>query len=86
VRQNVERGVLFHILIVGALFCNIATLGTFSALLLCNLLATHFDGISSEYSSFPTTSVVKCTRKRTDCPRGSVLVIQTSPENIAPSL
>jgi len=56
-----------------ALACTDPTPGIVSALLRCYLFAAYYDGLSSEFSSLPATTVVGCIRKRTDSSRGSVL-------------
>jgi len=58
-----------------ALACTDATSGTTSTLLRCYLLATHFNGFSSDSSSLPATPVMRSLRKRAYSPRGSVLAI-----------
>jgi hypothetical protein len=71
----------------GTLACTDATPGTVSALLRCYLLATHFEGLSSDFSSLPATTVVRSLRQRADSPRGSMLAIKkSSPVNGAQSL
>ena len=71
----------------GALACTDATPGTVSALLRCYLLAAHFDGLSSDFSLLPASTVVRSLRQRADSPRGSMLAIKkSSPVNGAQSL
>ncbi len=62
----------------GALACTDATPGTVSALLRCYLLATHFEGLSSDFSSLPATTVARSLRQRADSPRGSMLALKKS--------
>jgi len=52
----------------GALACTDATPGTVSVLVRCHLLATQFDGLPSDLSSLPATTVVMIMRKRADSP------------------
>jgi len=59
--------------------CTDATVGTASALLRCNLLATHSDGLSSNFSSPFAATVLRYMRKRADGSRGSVLTIKILP-------
>jgi len=60
----------------GALDCTDATPGTVSALLRCNLLATHSGGFSPDSSWLPATPVVSSLRKRADSPRGTMLATE----------
>jgi len=66
-------------LCAGALVCADVTPGIVSALLRRYLLATHFDGLSPDFSSLPATSVVMLMRKCVDSHRGSVLAIKDPP-------
>jgi len=79
VRQDPGRGTLPYSLRAGVLACTDATLGTVSALFRCYFLATHFDGLSSDFSSLPATSALRSMRKHVDSP-----VAVCSLQNILP--
>jgi len=49
------------------------------ALLRCYILATYFDGLSSDFPSLPATTVVRSMTKCFGSPCGSVLAIKNPP-------